>query len=290
MVRSYDTAETLRKKVEIASFLGTLQASCTDFRYLSKDWKKNTEEEALLGVSLTGIMDNLLMSGRSDKFYGHVLEYLKGAVINENKKWASIIGINPSMATTCVKPSGTVSQLVDSASGIHPRFSDFYIRRVRADKKDPLSQLMIDCGVPCEEDVMNPATWVFSFPMKAPEGSVTTKDITALVQLEMWSDYQKHFCEHKPSITVYYKDDEFIGVGAWVYENFDSVSGISFLPHTDHVYEQAPYEAITEDRYKELLAAMPPEVDWSRLSEYEKEDTTTSSKEFACQGGACEIL
>jgi ribonucleoside-diphosphate reductase alpha chain len=306
IVRPTDTFEDLKRKVKIATILGTLQATLTDFRYLSKEWEKNTKEEALLGVSFTGIMDHPVMSGRTeypfkpnsnsellwDNFtegwellyswpLDNVLNQLRDYAIEVNREWASRLGINPASAITCVKPSGTVSQLVDSSSGIHPRFSEYYIRRVRADKKDPLSQLMIDQGVPVEEDKFNPSTWVFSFPMKAPEGAITNKDVTAIGQLELWKLYQEHWTEHKPSITVFYKDDEFLEVGAWVYKNFDTISGVSFLPHTDHTYEQAPYEAMS--------AKMPKEIDWSKLSEYEKEDTTTSSKEFACTGNSCEL-
>jgi len=302
VVRNSDTFDDLRRKVRIAAILGTLQATLTDFRYLSKEWEKNTKEEALLGLSFTGIMDHPVMSGEAEKadflwtdkginpYLEDWLEPLKEYAIEVNREWANKLGINPAAAITCVKPSGTVSQLVDSSSGIHPRFSEFYIRRVRADKKDPLSQLMIDQGVPVEEDKINPSTWVFSFPMKAPEGAITNKDVTAISQLELWKLYQEHWCEHKPSITVFYKDEEFMDVGAWVYKNFDSVSGISFLPHTDHTYEQAPYEAITKEEYEKMIVAMPKEIDWSKLSEYEKEDTTTSSKEFACSGNSCEIV
>jgi len=309
IVRHNDTFDDLKRKVRIATILGTIQATLTDFRYLSKDWEKNTKEEALLGVSFTGIMDNLVMSNSLREGFGRdnpdqsdwaqfggtgslhqVLEKLRDYAIEVNREWAAKLGVNPAAAITCVKPSGTVSQLVDSASGIHPRFSEYYIRRVRADKKDPLSQLMIDQGVPVESDKMNPSTWVFSFPMKAPEGAITNKDVTAIGQLELWKLYQEHWCEHKPSITVFYKDSEFLEVGAWVYKNFDSVSGISFLPHTDHTYEQAPYEAITKEEYERMTAAMPKEIDWSQLSKYEVEDTTTSSKEFACSGNSCEIV
>lgn len=312
VVRSTDTLDDLKRKVRLATILGTLQATKTDFRYLSKDWKKNTEEERLLGVSFTGIMDNdMMVRGSVEQGVGNLLPYmlkeLRDYAVEVNHEWASLLGINPAAAITCVKPSGTVSQLVDSSSGIHPRFSEYYIRRVRADKKDPLSQLMIDQGVPCEEDKLNPATWVFSFPMKAPEGAITNKDVSAIGQLELWKLYQESWCEHKPSITVFYKDDEFLDVGAWVYKNFDSISGISFLPHSDHTYEQAPYEAIIDQppiklspdvevdmsakaQYERLVEKMPKGIDWSKLRDYEKEDTTTSSKEFACSGNSCEIV
>lgn len=303
VVRSTDTFDDLKRKVRLATILGTLQATLTYFRYLNKDWKKNTEEERLLGVSFTGIMDHPVLNGEAEKvdylwtergINPYIEDWLgpfKEYAVEVNREWAGKLGINPATAITCVKPSGTVSQLVDSSSGIHPRFSEYYIRRVRADKKDPLSQLMIDQGVPCEEDKLNPATWVFSFPMKAPEGAITNKDVSAISQLELWKRYQESWCEHKPSITVFYKDEEFLDVGAWVYKNFDSVSGISFLPHSDHTYEQAPYEAITKEEYEQMVEKMPKEIDWSKLQDYEKEDTTTSSKEFACTGsGSCEIV
>jgi ribonucleoside-diphosphate reductase alpha chain len=293
VVRPDDTLDTLKSKVRKATILGTLQATQTNFRYLRKIWKQNTEEEALLGVSLTGIMDHDVMSAK-DGYEGKSnleewLHILKGVAIETNKEWAGKLGINPAAAITCVKPSGTVSQLVDSASGIHPRYSAFYIRRVRNDKKDPLSQLMIDQGVPYEEDAMNPQTYVFSFPMKAPEGSVQRNDMGAIETLELWKLYQDAWTEHKPSITVYYTDDEFMEVGAWIYRNFDDVSGVSLLPHSDHTYKQAPYEEIDEETYLSLLEEMP-EVDWSLLGEYEQEDNTTGTSEFACSGGACEIV
>jgi len=304
VVRSGDTFESLKRKVRLATILGTLQSTLTDFRYLSSVWKRNTEEERLLGVSLTGIMDHSVLSGSNmgmkdanemASCHGVVLEEwleeLKEVAIETNKEWSEKLGVPQSVAITCVKPSGTVSQLVDSSSGIHPRYSDYYIRTVRQDKKDPLAELMVQAGFPYEDDVMKPdSTYVFSFPMKAPEGSVMRDDRTAIEQLELWKIYQEAWCEHKPSITVYVKEDEWLEVGAWVYRSFDSISGVSFLPHSEHSYKQAPYQEITEEEYNALKESMPSEVDFSALIEYEKEDTTIGMKEYACSGGACEIL
>lgn len=294
VVRSTDTFEELKRKVELATILGTLQATLTDFRYLSSAWRKNTEEEALLGVSLTGIMDHPILSGRITNsadwdYLERILEELKQHAVEVNKEWAEKLGINPSAAITCVKPSGTVSQLVDSSSGIHPRYSPYYVRTVRADKKDPLAQMMIEQGYPVEDDVTKPETGlVFSFPVKSPEASVMRNDTDAIGQLELWKTYQLHWCEHKPSITVYVKPDEWMRVGAWVYDNFDIMSGVSFLPHSEHTYRQAPYTECTEEEYLSLLEQMP-EVNWEALSEYEKEDTTTGTHEFACTGNSCEL-
>ena len=290
VVREDDTLDSLKKKAEIAAIIGTLQATLTDFRYLRSCWKKNTEEEALLGVSMTGIMDHYLLSKGESKDLEKWLEEVRDVTIKTNKKWSEKLGINQSAAITCVKPSGTVSQLVDSASGIHPRFSKHYIRRVRSDKKDPLAIFMEQSGFPVEQDVMSPSSAVFSFPVKAPDTSVTVKQVGAMQQLELWKAYQNHWCEHKPSITVYYTDDEFLEVAQWIWENFDLCSGISLLPYSDHVYQQAPYEDIDADKYDELVAAMPEGVDWEDLGKYEQEDNTTGSQELACVGGACEIV
>lgn len=289
VVRSDDTVESLKKKVEVATIIGTLQSTLTDFRYLRNIWKKNTEEEALLGVSLTGIMDNKLLNQQTETI-GDDLEALRKVAVDTNKKWAEKLGVSQSTAITCVKPSGTVSQLVDSASGIHPRFSSTYIRRVRSDKKDPLAIFMEAAGFPVEQDVMSKESVVFSFPVKSPEGSVTVNQVGAMEQLKLWKIYQDHWCEHKPSITVYYTDDEFLEVAQWIWENFDTVSGISLLPVTDHVYQQAPYEDISTEKYDELVALMPVGIDWSNLEYFEKEDNTTGSQELACTGGACEIV
>tara|TARA_R110002012_G_scaffold94440_2_gene228675 strand:- start:5439 stop:7316 length:1878 start_codon:yes stop_codon:yes gene_type:complete len=289
VIRADDTLKTLKAKVEVAAMIGTLQATLTDFRYLRNIWKKNTEEEALLGVSMTGIMDHPVIGTASDKTV-EWLEELKNVAVKVNKKWAEKLGINQSTAITAVKPSGTVSQLVDSASGIHPRFSKHYIRRVRSDKKDPLAVFMEAKGFPVEQDVMSPSSSVFSFPVKAPKTSTTVKQVGAIQQLELWKTYQNHWCEHKPSITVYYTDDEFLKVAQWIWDNFDICSGISLLPVSDHVYQQAPYEDITADEYKKLLAEMPKGVDWIDLEQFEQEDNTTGSQELACAGGTCEIV
>jgi len=287
VVRTTDTPESLRRKVRLATILGTLQSTLTNFRYLSAAWKRNTEEERLLGVSLTGIMDNKLTSYAEGEL-PNLLEELRREAIATNEEWAAKLGINPSSAITCVKPSGTVSQLVDCASGIHPRYSEYYIRTVRADKKDPMSEFLISQGVPHEADVTKPNdTWVFAFPMKAPHLSVMRDDMSAIDQLELWLTYQVHWCEHKPSITVYVREHEWMDVGAWVYNHFDSMSGVSFLPHSDHTYKQAPYQEISKEQYEELVAAMPI-IDWNLF--YEVQDSTTGSQEYACVGGACEIV
>jgi ribonucleoside-diphosphate reductase alpha chain len=290
VVREDDTLKTLKAKAEIASIIGTLQATLTDFRYLRSAWKRNTEEEALLGVSMTGIMDHYLLSKGESKDLSKWLEEVRDVCVDTNKEWAAKLGINQSAAITCVKPSGTVSQLVDSASGIHPRFSKHYIRRVRSDKKDPLAEFMSNRGFPVEQDVHAPSTAVFSFPIKAPDTSVTVSQVGAMQQLELWKAYQNHWCEHKPSITVYYTDSEFLQIAQWIWDNFELCSGISLLPFSDHVYQQAPYEDITAEKYKELVAAMPVGVDWIELEQYEQEDNTTGSQELACVGGACEIV
>jgi len=288
VIRAQDDLVSLKKKVEVASIIGTLQATLTDFRYLRNVWKKNTEEEALLGVSLTGICDHELLGTDSPDLEKWLTE-MRDVAIKTNKEWAEKLGINQSTAITCVKPSGTVSQLVDSASGIHPRFSKHYIRRVRSDKKDPLAQYMTAAGFPVEDDVMSKSSLVFGFPIKSPESSTTVKQVGAMEQLRVWKKYQDYWCEHKPSITVYYTDSEFLQIAQWIWDNFDSVSGISLLPVSDHVYQQAPYEDITAEKYEELLAAMPVDIDWDDLENFEKEDNTTGSQELACVGGACEI-
>ncbi len=287
VVREDDDLTSLKRKVKLATILGTLQSTLTDFRYLRVRWKRNTEEESLLGVSLTGIMDHYLLSKPTtdlEKWLGE----MKDVAIETNRKWSERLGVNESTAITCVKPSGTVSQLVNSASGIHPRFADYYIRRVRGDTKDPLSVFMSDSGFSVEQDVMSPTTAVFSFPIKAPKSSVTVNQVGAMDQLKLWKAYQDHWCEHKPSITIYYTDDEFLDVAQWIWRNFDSVSGISLLPYSDHVYQQAPYEKIKKDQYKQLLAELP-KVNWDDLAKIETEDSTIGSQELACTGGACEI-
>ena len=290
VVRADDDLASLKRKCEVAAIIGTLQATLTDFRYLRNVWKRNTEEEALLGVSMTGIMDHYLLSKGDSPDLEKWLEQIRDVAIKTNEKWATKLGINQSAAITCVKPSGTVSQLVDSASGIHPRFSEHYIRRVRSDKKDPLAQFMSAAGFPVEQDLMSQASLVYSFPVKSPEGCTTVKQVGAMEQLKLWKAYQNGWCEHKPSITVYYTDDEFLEVAQWIWDNFDLCSGISLLPYSDHVYQQAPYEDIDAEKYEELLAAMPEGVNWDDLEHFEKEDNTTGSQELACVGGACEIV
>ena len=287
VVRSTDTLSDLKRKVRVAAILGTLQATLTDFRYLRKVWKNNTEEEALLGVSLTGIMDHPTLSGRRDKGVLKTwLTELKEEAIATNKQWASKLGINPSAAITAVKPSGTVSQLVDSASGIHPRYSDQYIRRVRADARDPLCTVLEAAGVPVEDDVMSPNTKVFSFPIKSPDGAVVASEMGAMEQLELWEIYQDFWCEHKPSMTCYYRDDEFLEVGQWLYNKFDKISGISFLPYSEHTYQQAPYEPVDIETYEKLKAEFPETIDWN-ISE--NADNTEGSQTLACTGNNCEI-
>jgi len=294
VARASDTQQTLSEKVRLATILGTFQSTLTDFKYLRNIWKKNTEEERLLGVSLTGIMDNELLSGKSAHLginIGQTLERLRDVAVETNAALAEQIGIPQSTAITCVKPSGTVSQLVDSASGIHARHNPYYIRTVRGDNKDPITQFLISTGIPAEPDHMKPdSTTVFSFPMKSPDRAVTRTDMTAIEQLELWLMYQRYWCEHKPSVTITVKEHEWFEVGAWVYKNFDEVSGISFLPHDDHVYKQAPYQDIDAEQYKEFLAKMPKSVDWSKLQEFEKEDTTSGGRELACTAGVCEVV
>ena len=290
VVRSGDTIEDLERKVRLATILGTIQSPYTHFPYLRKKWKDNTEEERLLGVSLTGIMDNPLMTTKNEGLE-KTLEHLRDVAVATNAEWADRLGIPQSTAITCVKPSGTVSQLVDSASGIHPRYSEYYIRTVRGDNKDPLTQFMIDQGIPSEPDVTKPQnTTVFSFPMKSPDGAVVTKDLSAIDQLNTWLIYQRHWCEHKPSITVHVKQGEWLEVGAFVYKHFDEVSGISFLPYSEHTYKQAPYQEITKEKYEELLVNMPEEIKWEGLSAYEIEDNTAGMQTFACSGDSCEIV
>ena len=290
VVRREDTRESLKEKVRTAAILGTFQSTLTEFKYLSREWKKNCDEERLLGVSLTGIMDNPLTNG-SKKGLDKLLEELRDIAYETNKEWSDKLGIPVSAAITCVKPSGTVSQLVDSASGIHARHNPHYIRTVRADNKDPLCKLMQDMGFPNEVDVTKPEhTTVFSFPMKTPKGAVCRMDMTALEQLELWKVYAESWCEHKPSVTISVKEDEWVEVASWVYKNFDSISGISFLPFSEHVYRQAPYQDCTEEEYKEALKTMPKNVDWAELSKYESQDYTIASQELACTAGGCEII
>lgn len=308
VVRSEDTFEDLKRKVELATILGTIQSTLIDFQFLSEEWKKNTEEERLLGVSLTGIMDHWHLNGEfpilvqaETHFIGgdqnlkngywkleDTLEALRDNAKSVNEEWASKLGIPASASICAIKPSGTVSQLVDSASGIHARHNPYYIRRIRMDKKDPIYSFLKDKGVPVEDEVFRPdSTAVFSFPIKAPDGAVCRTDRTAIEQLDLWLIYQRHWCHHKPSVTISVKDNEWVEVGAWVYNNFDEVSGISFLPFSDHTYQQAPYEDCTEDQYKELVSKMPTDINW--LDFVEEEDNTEGAQTLACSSGSCEI-
>lgn len=292
VVRADDTFESLKRKCELATILGTLQSTFTDFEFIGEDWKRNTEEERLLGVSLTGIMDHPVLNGsdrpKDDKHLPEILENLRNHCRSVNEEWAKKLGIQPAAAITCVKPSGTVSQLVDSASGIHARHSAYYIRTIRMDKKDPLTVFLKESGVPYEDCMRYPeSTGIFSFPIKSPEGAITRNERTALEQLDLWLTYQRFFCEHKPSITVYVKESEWLEVGAWVFEHFDEVSGISFLPHSEHTYIQAPYQEVTKEQYEEFLTKMPTELNFNSFSE--EEDNTTGAQQLACTAGGCEI-
>ena len=287
MIRAEDTEEDLLRKVRLATILGTMQSTLTDFRYLTRAWLSNTEEERLLGVSLTGIVDSKLTNGKN-KDLPELLEKLRTKAVVTNKTWAKRLGVNQATAVTCGKPSGTVSQLTDTASGIHARYSPYYIRRIRADKKDPIMEVIKEAGVPYEDDAMQPhSTGIFSFPIKSPKGSITRDDLTALQQLEFWLTYQRHWCEHKPSCTIYVKEDEWLEVGAWVWEHFDEVCGISFLPHTDHIYQQAPYTEMDYHEYNRALKEMPKSIDWGQLNE--DDDNTEGSQELACGNGSCDI-
>ena len=287
--RSTDTMTTLTKKVKLATILGTIQSTFTNFGYLRKRWQNNTEEERLLGVSLTGIMDCVELNtidGLAPR-----LELLKKHAVETNKVLAKKLGIPQSTAITCVKPSGTVSQLVDSASGIHARHNPYYIRTVRGDNKDPLTEFMKASGIPNEPDVTKEEhTTIFSFPMMAPKGSVCRKDMTAIEQLEIWKVYAQHWCEHKPSVTITVKEEEWVPVGAWCWENFEHISGVSFMPFSDYTYLQAPYQDIDEKTYKKLAKAMPTNIDWNKLQDFEKEDNTKGSQELACTAGVCELV
>ena len=290
VVRSTDSLEDLSHKVKLATILGTIQSTYTNFPYLSKEFKDNTEEERLLGVSLTGIMDNPLMTLKNNGL-AKTLDHLKNVAINTNAEWAELLSIPVSTAITCVKPSGTVSQLVNSSSGIHARHSPYYIRTVRGDIKDPLTNFLKDRGIPNEPCVNKPdTTVVFSFPQKAPDNAVVTADMSAIEQLEMWLMYQRNWCEHKPSVTINVKNDEWFEVGAFVYKHFDEMSGVSFLPFNEHTYQQAPYQDCSKTDYETLLSCMPDSLDWNELSDYEVEDNTAGSQTLACSGDSCEIV
>lgn len=289
VVRTGDTLSDLKAKVRVAAILGTLQATQTNFRYVRKAWTRNAEEERLLGVSLTGLMDHEELSQVSEtaKLW---LSELREEVLAVNREWSAYLGIAQAAATTAVKPSGSVSQLVDCASGLHARYSKQYIRRIRGDAKDPLSSFLINSGVPCEPAVGKPEVQVFSFPIKSPDTSVTEGNRSALAQLEYWRMLQEHWCEHKPSCTVYYKEEEFLGVGDWIYKNFDRISGIAFLPYSDHVYQQAPYEPVELDHYHTLNQEIPKQLDWTEFATYENTDNTSGSQTYACSAGVCEVV
>jgi len=287
VIRAGDTVDDVARKVDIATILGTFQSTLTHFPYLRKIWQKNTEEERLLGVSFTGILDNEWMGAVCESTAKN-LEHLREVAVATNLQYSTHLGIPQSAAITCVKPSGTVSQLVDSASGIHTRHSPYYIRRVRGDKKDPLTAFLTQAGIPTEDCVMRPeSTAVFSFPMKAPEGARTREDLTAIQHLDLWLMYQRSWCEHKPSVTISVKEDEWMDVGAWVWKNFSEISGVSFLPYDGGTYRQAPYEECTKEQYEELLAKMPTHIDWDALVEYD--DNVEGVQTLACTGSSCEI-
>ena len=292
VLREHDTPDTVAEKVRLATILGTWQSTLTDFKYIRKIWKDNTEEERLLGVSLTGQFGNKFFSGQDGiKKLAEVLDNLREWAVDVNIKEAGKIGIPASAAVTCVKPSGTVSQLVGVSSGMHPWHSEYYIRTVRGAKQDPISKFLIDSGIPVEDDVTKPKeTVVFSFPVKAPKHAITRDQLSALEQLEIWLTYQRHWCEHKPSITVSVREEEWMEVGAWVYKHFDEVSGISFLPYSEHTYVQAPYQEVEKEKYEEIVAKMPKVINWEALSMYELEDTTTGTQALACVSGECEIV
>ena len=290
VVRPMDTEATLHDKIEVATILGTIQATLTNFGYLRKRWQQNTEEERLLGVSLTGIMDNSIINRRRERL-PEILQSMRNKAVVTNKEWAEKLGIPQSTAITCVKPSGTVSQLVDSASGIHARHNPYYIRTVRGDNKDPLTEFMKEQGIPNEPDVMKPDhTTVFSFPMSCSDTAVYRNDMSAIEQLEIWKCYAQHWCEHKPSVTISVKESEWVNVGNWCWDNFDYLSGVSFLPFSDHTYQQAPYQDIDKEQYNSLQSKMPEKIDWAMLQDFEKEDNTRGSQELACTAGSCELV
>ena len=288
IIRSTDTEADILNKVRLATILGTFQASLTNFPYLRKIWQKNTEEEALLGVSMTGILDNHLLNNPDDKELPGLLEKLRDAAVATNAEFAAAIGINQSVAVTAIKPEGTVSQLCSTASGIHPQHSQYYIRRVRADNKDPLTQFMLKSGFIGEPCVMKPeSTTVFSFPVAVAEGALLREDLTAVEHLRLWLIYQRHYCEHKPSVTISVLEKEWMEVGAWVYKHFDEVTGVSFLPMDGGTYRQAPYEECTEEDYKKLLDQQPTGIDWDNFQEYD--DNVEGAQMLSCTAGGCTI-
>lgn len=287
-VRSNDDLKSLINKIRTATILGTIQSTMTHFNHISKAWKENCEDERLLGVGMTGIMDNPILN-RPTKELAEVLTRLKEEAVETNKVWAEKLGVKPSAAVTTIKPAGNSSQLTDTASGLHPRYAKYYIRTVRMSKLDPLANMMIDYGVPCEDDIINPqSTGIFSFPIESPKGSLLRNKLSAIEHLELWKFYQDYYTEHKPSITCSIRKNEWIHVSAWVYDHFDEISGVSFLPYSDHIYKQAPYQECSEEEYKEAASKMPEKIDWSLLSKYEKDDMTTGAQELACVGNSCE--
>lgn len=292
VVEESDTIDSIKEKVKIATILGTFQSTLTNFKYLRKSWRENAEEERLLGVSLTGQFGNKFFNGSEGlDVLADALDELRSEAIETNSHYADQLGINRSVAITTVKPSGTVSQLVKSSSGMHPWHSEYYIRTVRNSNNDPLTQFLKDSGIPNEPCVMRPGdTTVFSYPTKAPEGAILQENLSAIEHLEIWRVYRNHWTEHNPSVTISVGDDEWIEVAAWVYKNWDDVAGISFLPRTDHVYKQAPYQAVDKEAYEELLSKMPETIHWSLLSHYEVEDNTEGSQTLACSAGACEVV
>jgi ribonucleoside-diphosphate reductase alpha chain len=290
VIDASDTVEDLSEKVRLATILGTWQSTLTNFKYIRKSWRHNCEEERLLGVSLTGIFGNKITATNGEKLAG-ILDTLREEAVMVNAKEAESLGINPSASITCVKPSGTVSQLTGVSSGIHPWYSEYYIRSVRGDNKDPLTVFLKESGIPNEPDVMKPNdTTVFYFPIKAPKNAVLTKDLSAIDHLEIWKTYREHWTEHNPSVTVNVHEDEWLGVGSWVFDNFDHIGGVSFLPASEHTYKQAPYQEITKEEYQAWLKKMPSRIDWNMLTLYETEDGTTGSQELSCTAGACDIV
>jgi ribonucleoside-diphosphate reductase alpha chain len=290
VIEASDTKETLLEKIRLATILGTWQSTLTNFKYIRKTWRDNCEEERLLGVSLTGIYGNKI-TATNGKALETLLDEMRDLSVSVNDKEAKSLNINPSVSITCVKPSGTVSQLTGVSSGIHPWYSEYYIRSVRADNKDPLTQFLKDSGIPFEPDVMKPeATTVFYFPIKAPKNAILTKDLTAIDHLEMWKTYRTHWTEHNPSVTINVEEDEWMRVGAWVFDNFDSIGGVSFLPAVEHSYKQAPYQEVSKEEYESWISKMPDSIRWDMLSLYETTDGTTGSQELSCVAGACEIV
>jgi ribonucleoside-triphosphate reductase len=288
IVRSSDSVDTLRNKVRLATILGTFQSTMTHFPYLRKVWQTNTEEERLLGVSMTGILDNPLLNNPDDPYLPTILEDFKDVAINTNAEFADAIGINRSAAITAIKPEGTVSQLTGTASGIHPQHSQYFIRRVRSDNKDPLTDFLKASGFPSEPCVMKPeSTTVFSFPMRVEKGAVLREDLNAIKHLRLWLLFQRHYCEHKPSVTISVNENEWPEVGAWVWNNFDEITGVSFLPMDGGTYRQAPYESMTEFEYHDMVSKMPVGIDWDKL--VEGTDNVEGSQTLACTAGGCEI-